>query len=216
MTITPTTFVRPSAAADPVAEVVRREIGRLQQGYLSDRSEAVADLARLRRGAGKDAATIPDLWGLLDIELLHSTPGVRPDEAEEAVFIAVTLYALHQQSRSTAMHRTGGDELGAAVRRLMPPGEIDEPVRKRFVRAGSAPTLTVLAARLREITLLLRGEDLSLDYALLAEQLYAWQLPGSRDQVRRSWGRSFHAHRPPKNTDAPARTPEETDQKDAS
>ncbi|WP_228992002.1 type I-E CRISPR-associated protein Cse2/CasB [Streptomyces sp. DH8] len=216
MTTTPTAPARLPAPADPVAEVVRSEIGRLQQGYLSDRSEAVAALARLRRGAGKDTATIPDLWGLLDTELLHTTPGTRPDEAEAAVFTAMTLYALHQQSRSTAMHCTGGDELGAAVRRLMPPGEIDEPVRKRFVRAGSAPTLTVLAARLREITLLLRGEDLSLDYALLAEQLYAWQLPGGRDRVRRSWGRSFHAHRPPKNTDAPARTPEETDQKDAS
>ncbi|HET6858109.1 MAG TPA: type I-E CRISPR-associated protein Cse2/CasB, partial [Streptomyces sp.] len=119
MSTAPTAFVPPArrhTSTSPVAEVVRTEIGRLQSGYLGDRSEAVGALARLRRGAGKDAATIPDLWGMLDTELLHTTPGVRPDEAEAAVFTAVTLYALHQQSRSTGMHRTGGDELGTAVR----------------------------------------------------------------------------------------------------
>ncbi|MEN8655473.1 type I-E CRISPR-associated protein Cse2/CasB [Streptomyces sp. 21So2-11] len=204
-----------TAHTAPVTEVVRTEISRLQHGYLNDRSDAIGALARLRRGAGKDAATIPDLWGLLDTGLLYATPGVRHDEAEAAVFTALTLYALHQQSRGTAMHHTGGDELGTAVRRLMPPGEFDEPVRKRFVRAGSAPTLPVLAARLRELVPLLRGQDRSLDYALLAEQLYIWQRPGGRDEVRRAWGRSFHAYRPPKSTDDSSRTPAQTDPKDA-
>jgi CRISPR system Cascade subunit CasB len=82
----------------------------------------------------------------------------------------------------------------------MPANEIDEPVRKRLVRAGSAPDLAALAQRLREIVLLLRREDIALDYALLAEQLFRWQQPGGRDTVRRAWGRSFHAYRADKDS----------------
>ncbi|MER6738433.1 type I-E CRISPR-associated protein Cse2/CasB [Streptomyces puniciscabiei] len=194
--------------------LVGREIARLQRGYLADRPEAVAALARLRRGAGRDAAAVPDLWGLIDLEPLYGDRQLRTDTAESAVYTAMTLWSLHQQSRSSGMHRPGV-ELGAAVRRLMPAGEIDEPIRKRFVRAGTSATLPVLAIRLREIALLLRGQDLPLDYALLAEQLYRWQQPGGPERVRRSWGRAFHAHRttPDDTTDGAAAA---TDVKDAS
>ncbi|MGW5609442.1 type I-E CRISPR-associated protein Cse2/CasB [Streptomyces sp. NPDC003753] len=202
------------AEVGTVRALVGREIARLQRGYLADRPEAVAALARLRRGAGRDAAAVPDLWGLVDLEPLYDDPRLRTDAAETAVYTAMTLWSLHQQSRSSGMHRPGV-ELGAAVRRLMPAGEIDEPVRKRFVRAGTSATLSLLATRLRELVLLLRGQDIALDYALLAEQLYRWQQPGGPDRVRRSWGRAFHAHRttPDENTDGAAAA---TDPKDAS
>lgn len=203
----------PRTQEGTVRALVGREIARLQRGYLADRSEAVAALARLRRGAGRDAVAVPDLWGLIDLEPVYADPRLRTDAAEMAVYTAMTLWSLHQQSRSSGMHRPGV-ELGVAVRRLMPAGEIDEPVRKRFVRAGTSATLPVLAIRLREIVLLLRGQDIALDYALLAEQLYRWQQPGGPDRVRRLWGRAFHAHRttPDENTDGAAAT----DPKDAS
>jgi len=196
-----TSPLRPLPVLGTVGTVVGNEVKRLQCGYLQDHSAAVAALARLRRGAGKDAAAIPDLWGLIDTQDLYQDPALRHQDAENAVYVAATLWSLHQQSRGTGMHTAGGNELGTAVRRLMPPGEILDPIRKRFVRAGTAPTVTVLADRLREITMLLRDADVSLDYALLADQLYHWQRPGGPDQVRRSWGRSFHAYRPKPDTD---------------
>ncbi|SNT32939.1 type I-E CRISPR-associated protein Cse2/CasB [Actinacidiphila glaucinigra] len=215
MTTTATSRSRP--APGPVGTLAGREIGRLQRGYLDDRSDAVAALARLRRAAGKDTASVPDLWGLIDLDPLYGDPDLRHDAAADAVDTALALWSLHQQSRPTGMHRPGGDELGTAVRRLMPANEIDEPIRKRFVRAGTAPTLAILATRLRDITVLLRREDLALDYALLADQLYQWQQPGGPDRIRRSWGRSFHAaHRTtPTDTDTPAAVPA-ADIKDAS
>jgi CRISPR system Cascade subunit CasB len=152
--------------------------------------------------------------GLLDLEPLYADPHLRKDAAENAVYTAMTLWSLHQQSRSTGMHRTGL-ELGAAVRKLMPAGEIDESVRKRFVRAGTAPNVPMLASRLREIVLLLRREDIALDYALLADQLYRWQQPGGPDRVRRDWGRAFHAHRTTTD-DNPAAAAADTTVKDAS
>lgn len=204
-----TTTIPALSAGERAGRLTGRLITPLQHGYLKDQSHAVGALARLRRGAGKDFARTPDLWGLTDTGSLHEIPEggwpLRETElvrAEDAVHVALTLWALHQQSRGTGMHRTGTrtapQALGTAVRRLMPPGDIDEPVRKRFVRAGNAPDLPALAQRLREIVVLLRGADIPLDYALLAQQLYQWQEPGGRDDVRRAWGRSFHAHRPPR------------------
>ncbi|MEV6420629.1 type I-E CRISPR-associated protein Cse2/CasB [Streptomyces sp. NPDC051662] len=210
------TTVTVPTSTQRVGQLTGEIIHPLQRDYLGDQSYAVAALARLRRGAGKEFSQVPDLWGLVDTGALHDQPkdGGRPlneDEltrAEDAVHVVLTLWALHQQSRGTAMHRPdrrsapGG--LGAAVRRLMPPGEITEPVRKRLVRAGTAPDLPALAQRLRDIVVLLRGADIPLDYALLAEQLYRWQEPAGRDAVRRAWGRSFHSYRAPQDNDADA------------
>ncbi|MEU0663901.1 type I-E CRISPR-associated protein Cse2/CasB [Streptomyces lavendulocolor] len=208
--MTTPTAPAPSSLTSPaqrVGQLVRETVTELQRDYLADRPAAVAALARLRRGAGKTFGEVPeDLWGLIDTGPLHTTPpGARPLHeteltwAEDAVHTALTLWALHQQSRGSGMHicdtRTAPRGLGAAARRLMSPGDIDEPVRKRLVRAGSAPSLPALASRLRDIVLLLRRDDIALDYALLAEQLYQWQQPGGRDAVRRAWARSFHAYR---------------------
>lgn len=202
MTTATTAQRRP--APKVVGDVAGAYITEIQKGYLSDRSPAVAALAQLRRGAGKLPQDVPELWGVTGAERLYQHDDLRESElprAERALFLAVTLYALHQQSRPTqGMHRAG-IELGAAVRRLMPVGEIDEPIRRRFVRVGTAPDLEALAYRLREIVSLLRRDSIPLDYAMLARHLYQAQTPEGMRRVRQSWGRSFHAYRP-QNTQA--------------
>ncbi|MFC6081324.1 type I-E CRISPR-associated protein Cse2/CasB [Sphaerisporangium aureirubrum] len=212
MTSPPATDRRPTTAV--IRETTGTYISGLQKGYLADQSAAVAALAQLRRGAGKVPEEVPELWGVTGMEGLFAddeVPEQEKERAEAAHFLAVTLYALHQQSRpERGMHRHGV-ELGAAVRQLMPPGEIDDAIRRRFVRVGTATTPGALADRLRVIVTLLRRESLPLDYALLASQLYQAQLPGGMRKVRQSWGRSFHTYRPakPADTDRPeADTPE--------
>ncbi len=210
-------------ARGPVAIAADRCIRRLQRGYRDDVPSAVATLARLRRGAGRPAHAVQDLWGLTGTdELAQALADLADDEpkpfdhdrAEEALHLAITLWALHQQShRDEDMHMTGRG-LGRAVRVLMSGGsgkadsqqsqpaieegatkseaERNEPLRRRFVRVGNASSLDALAQRLREIVLLLRREDIALDYSLLADQLYWWQYPAATDDVRRQWGRDFH------------------------
>ncbi|MFI5799040.1 type I-E CRISPR-associated protein Cse2/CasB [Streptomyces sp. NPDC051677] len=206
-----TTATAPPSVRSRVAELAAVQIDRWQEGYLRDSPKDVAALARLRRGAGRDAADLPDLWTLVDTSPLYARlDDVRPlseeelVRAENALHAALTLWAMHQQSRGAHMHRPharggpgGPAGLGAAVRRLMPPDGIDEPVRKRLVRAGTAPDLTSLSQRLRDLIVLLRRADIPLDYGLLAGQLYAWQWPGGADTVRREWGRSFHSWQDP-------------------
>ncbi|MCE7081880.1 type I-E CRISPR-associated protein Cse2/CasB [Streptomyces sp. ST2-7A] len=189
----------------------------LQKGYLADRATAVAHLARLRRGAGKLPEDVPDLWGFSgDHRLYRAHPAGDPagerasEAAENAAHLALTLYALHQQShRADRMHRID-IELGEAVRRLMPSDGIDEPIRRRFVQVGSSRNEKDLAFRLREIVSLLRREGVPLDYALLADQLEAWHFPPRRARVRQEWGRSFHAWRPRRAEDSGAGEPGDT------
>ncbi|MFD8967761.1 type I-E CRISPR-associated protein Cse2/CasB [Streptomyces sp. NPDC059568] len=188
----------------PAEQAARRCISRLQRQYRQDNPAAVADLASLRRGAGHTAHQVQDHWGLggLDelAEILADTETyVRREHAEEAVYLAVTLWALHQQSvRDSDMHNPKGS-LGGAVRTLMrkksdnrSEDELNEPLRKRLVRVGTADSIESVAVRLREIVLLLRGEQVSLDYGRLADQLYRWQFRPQRAAVRREWGREFH------------------------
>jgi CRISPR system Cascade subunit CasB len=198
---------------DVVSEVAGTYITELQQGYCRDASAAVALLAQLRRGAGKLPADVPELWGITGTErLFQAEPRLATDEigasrAEAALFLALTLYAAHQQSRPERGMHQPGIGFGAAVRRLMGT-EIDEPIRQRFIRIGTASTLPTLAYRLREMITLLRRESIPFDYAELAGQLYRVRVPGGLADVRQVWGRDFHAWRPSANgdgsrTDAP-------------
>ncbi|MFH8986760.1 type I-E CRISPR-associated protein Cse2/CasB [Streptomyces sp. NPDC017940] len=224
-----------------------RCIGRLQSLYHQDVPSAVAVLARLRRAAGRTVHETPDIWGIDGLEDLarvwdERREANRPDPAgseaapelyhqeargkremstraeEDAVHVAVTLWALHQQSvRDADMHAPGWS-LGRAVRTLAQgdgdltrtaddgsgadrqespstprlDNELNETLRKRFVRIGTSTSFDMLTVRLREVVLLLRTARIPLDYARLADQLYRWQHEDLRADVRRAWGRELY------------------------
>ncbi|MFF9647809.1 type I-E CRISPR-associated protein Cse2/CasB [Streptomyces sp. NPDC014622] len=189
-----------------VEQATRPSIASLQARYLKDDPAAVAKIARLRRGAGKRAHELQELWGIdaLDklaelMEELAEPPHQEDAEsAEEAVFLASTLWALHQQSRREDKMHADGRHLGGAVRALIQRSatsgadEERSPLRTRLVRVGTAESLDSVAVRLREIVLLLRTASEPLDYARLAGQLYRWQNRRDRPGVQREWGREFH------------------------
>ena len=154
-----------------------------------------AMLANLRRGIGRGAGDIPALWGTFLQDLppeLQSRQG-RPSAAEWAIYLALTLYALHQQSQSGSMHRPGAG-LGRAVRKLAAPEKSPEEssVFRRFNALTTASSAEELAHHLRGIVQLLRREDIPLDYAQLAEDLYWMQFPATAPQVRLRWAEEYY------------------------
>lgn len=209
-----------------------RYIRGLYAGYRDDRPQAVATLARLRRGLGQPLHTQPDLWGLIGMDSFQRALDEsseqsyidywnRPrtlDRVETALHLTLTLWALHQQAHREAPMHADSWGLGCSVRHLMriktgarsgratgtasTGGEedaawrteenIDEPLRKRFVKTAAATSFDVMAQRLRELVLLFRSADVPLDYGMLAHQFLRWQEPGGRAEVHRSWGRDFH------------------------
>ncbi|MET7639612.1 type I-E CRISPR-associated protein Cse2/CasB [Streptomyces sp. NPDC005438] len=200
----PTSSRRDAYEPGLVERTVHEFLSSLQRGYLADEASAVSRLAQLRRGAGKAPEEVPELFGLTGTERLYTEGGRgrSSKHAPVAVHLAVTLYALHQQSQRSHRMHVPGRRLGGAVRALMPPGEIDEALRRRFVRVAGADSANVLAYRLRDVVLLLRRAGEPLDYARLADQLERALDSGKRLQVRQEWGREFHSWRPPKDTEA--------------
>ncbi|OLT21196.1 type I-E CRISPR-associated protein Cse2/CasB [Pseudonocardia sp. CNS-139] len=147
----------------------------------------------MRRAVGKEPGAIMDaLEYTFTPGLLHGHPedDPGPSPAERAAHVAVTLFALHQQSRGERMHHRGRG-LGTALRRLHSGRDATpDPIVRRFRMLGTADSFGELTHHLRGVVQLLRTQSAPLDYGLLAEQLLDWQKDPSR--VRMTWGRQFY------------------------
>lgn len=167
-----------------------------------------ATLANLRRGVGHVPGELPALWGvfLQDLpEPLESKTG-DPTRAEWAIYLALTLYALHQQGHALpkdSMHREGV-QFGKAVRRLVKEGEPPESssILRRFNALATASSMPERAQHLRGIVQLLRAEAAPLDYVQLAEDLYWLQVPAQAAGVCLRWGQDYYAY--PKEETGPS------------
>ena len=183
-----------SDAKVEVGVYVKWKIDRIGSYY--DDSHAKASLAGLRRGIGKAPGSLPELWN----ELFDGMPemlvgkGVSPSYGEQAVYTALTLYALHQQGKDRKTQRMNQDgcPLGRAVRKLSKSEEDLKRVKRRFDAAATSDSLPEFSHHLRGLVQLLRSESIPLDYPLLAKELYLYQFPQFRDAIRLQWGRDFH------------------------
>ncbi|MGH3757666.1 type I-E CRISPR-associated protein Cse2/CasB [Actinophytocola sp.] len=178
-----------------VKSVVDKKIWDLQNGYVANRSGAVAALARLRRGVGKPAGSVLDILEFTYApELVGDPRDDDPTPGEVAAHLCLTLYAVHQQSQRQRMHQRGRP-LGRSIRALIPPDHPDytrHPVARRFAMLGTADSLAELEYHLRGMVQLLHTNTVPLDYGQLAVDLLRWQCPGGAPTVRLWWGRDFH------------------------
>jgi CRISPR system Cascade subunit CasB len=178
---------------DTVGRVVDARVSDLQNRFLRDHRDpaAAAALARLRRGAGKPPGALLDILEFTTAD--EFIVGDEPSPHEHAAHVAMTLYALHQQSRGERMHRRGHG-LGAALRALHTgdPKKLPDPLTRRFRMLGTADSFGELAYHLRGAVQLLRAGAVALDYGLLADQLDRWQQPGGPARVQLRWGREFY------------------------
>ena len=173
---------------------VRGRIGALTKDLES--SNTKARLANLRRGVGKAPGELPELWG----EFLQSMPEAllsktdKPSYAEWAVYTALTLFALHQQGHGESMNEEGDENrVGRAVSKLAHSEDDRERVRFKLSLAANSDDIEELAYRLRALVKLMSGEDIKLDYADLARDLYLFQLSeDNANKVRLKWGRDFY------------------------
>jgi CRISPR system Cascade subunit CasB len=151
------------------------------------------DLAALRRGIGREAGSVPAMWPY------YTT--LRPDGARTAALnaehVALTLFAVLQQSKPTLVHRDGIG-LGTALLRLRQSGRYSaDAVDRRFAAAATATSLTELAVHVRGLVTQLRQLDHpELDLTRLTNDLRLWQNPEQIGRVRRHWGAQYFAPRP--------------------
>ena len=178
---------------DQIARFMHLKLNWLMSG-LPDNT-ARASFARLRRGAGHLPGEIPQIWGefLLDLpeELMGSKTKI--SSAEWSVYIALTLFAMHQQGKdrkTQPMHKEG-ISLGAAANRLIKSEDDRQRIANRFYPAATASDIQELSNRLRGLVTILKSEDIPLDYVMLAKDLYLFQYPDHNATVKLNWGRDF-------------------------
>ena len=162
----------------------------LQQRYCSGESSGRADLAALRRAARMAPGALPEVWHLTEVPV-PPWQGDAPTREEIAVHLAMTLYGIHQQSRTEPMH-VPGHGLGQAARVLIgPPDDEGASARARFNALVTSTTVNELTHHLRAFVSQLRARRIPLDYATLADDLVRFQQMGGDRSVRLTWARQY-------------------------
>lgn len=150
-------------------------------------------LATLRKAAARPPGDVPEIWEITSDPESDGKTFKSPTWRENAIHVALTMYALHQQGNSSPMHIEGVG-LGQAARRLVV-GDGDEEqtsLRKRYNALVTASTFSSFTYHLRSFISLLRREGIALDYGKLAADLENFQRPGGSASLRLQWSRQFY------------------------
>ena len=164
-----------------------------------DESGTRAYLAKMRKGVGKVPGADPELWGILFEDLPEELTGRgnTPGRAELALYAALTLYAIHQQSRS--LKEENAHQRGIGFGRAAGEMAAKEPdslkaVRRRFNAAAVSSDLTELAWHMKGMVQLFRQKEICLDYVQLAVDFYLYQDLEKIPEIRLKWGRDFYRY----------------------
>lgn len=193
-----TTGTEPTVSRrDRLEQFVRARTIGLQKRLEAGDSSARAALARLRRAAGAGVEERPEAWAEVYAEFPTELAG--DDEVgvyENAAHVALTLFALHQQSQAQSMQATGpAARFGSAVRRLATPDdaqEHDQAILRRFRALVTADEFPEIVYHLRGIVLLLKAGSIPLDYGRLAADLASLQTVDGSTRVKLRWARDLY------------------------
>ena len=160
---------------------------------IADTGSGRGMMANLRRGVGKSPGEIPELWGLIFDKMPEELLGKsKASPAEWAVYTALTLYALHQQGNEKFMN-VEDVSVGKAASMLVKNDDEDKDrIRRRLGLVVTATSPSDLAYHLRGVIQLLSREEIGLDYALLARDLYLMNYEERAKDIKLSWGREFY------------------------
>lgn len=186
--------MKENVSAKQVEAFTRKKVTKL----LQQSRENTKALAELRRGIGKAPGEIPQMWGYY----LESMPeefygDTEPSRAEWAVYAALTLFALHQQGKDPKIEpmQKEGQSLGRALSYLVHNGNDKERIIRRFNIIATASSVEELFHYMRSVIQLLRGENIGLDYAKLAGDIYCFQFPELISNIRLRWGQDFYRNK---------------------
>ena len=197
---------------DALQRFVSAKINRLRRQKDAGVSAAIAELAQLRRGAGKVPTGYPYLMCMVlvleneDKEDKQAFPeqcrgkGDKPNDAEIAAYTALTLFALHQQSQNQSMH-DAKVSFGRAVGKLV--GNTTSSMKKRFDSLLTAQTENARQHYLRSLITLLRSKSIAFNYGQFAVDYMYLQNPSTRKNVLYRWNSEFsYGLVPPRSEDS--------------
>ncbi len=180
---------------------VREKVGNYVYGQITlladnmKNSGGKAMLAKLRRGAGKTPGELPELWGLFlnNIPDEMMSKNGEPTRAEWAIYLSLTLFALHQQGNSDSVHAEK-ISLGKAAALLMnePTDDERERILRRFGPVVTAKDMSELSHHMRCLIELIRSKGIKLDYVMLAKDIYDFQFDEGKKKIQLRWGQDYY------------------------
>lgn len=165
-------------ATDTAATPIDQYVGKLEA--LAQRGAARADLAKLRRCAGRSLAECPEVFQLFYRLLPYPVRG--DDRKEERYFLVATLFALDPRSSGA---RDFGASMGAIAGSR---GAGREGVDRRMAVLLDAPA-DDLPFRLRQVVALAASAEVGINWRSLLGDVLWWDHPARR--VQRRWARSY-------------------------
>lgn len=169
---------------------------------LSDQGGGKAELALLRRGLGKIPGEIPEVLGILLTDMPEDflSKGSKTTREEWACYLALTLYALHQQGNDpkiSPMHTENRCSIGSALSSLAESYEDANAKQRLTVKLQTLATskdMSELSYHLRSVVKLLKTKNIPLNYAQLAGDLYLYQDTTARSGVFLIWAQDFYRY----------------------
>ena len=166
----------------------------------SGQSEGVRVLATLRKGIGHKPGDIPELFGILlmDMPVDFMSKGVTPTREEWACYIALTLYAMHQQGNDPRKDSANTDRnisIGSAMSdyvRMSDDGNARSRMAAKLQMLSSSKDMDEFSYHLRSIIKLLKAKGIAVNYARLSGDIYDFQLPDRQAGVFLKWGQDFY------------------------
>ncbi|MGI6736861.1 MAG: type I-E CRISPR-associated protein Cse2/CasB [Anaerovoracaceae bacterium] len=187
---------------EEIKHFVRQKISGIEM--MAEQSDGKATLAQLRRGIGTTPGSQPELLGiiLMDMPADFLSRDGDPTKEEWACYIALTLYACHQQGLdplSNAMNTKEYISVGKAMADYVAHiGSDDENVSlrigKRLQRITTSKDMKELSHHLRTAIELFRSEEIAINYPLLANDLYSFQFTDGRKRVVLRWAQDYYSN----------------------
>lgn len=178
---------------------VTQRVERLQEGLTNGLPLARKQAAILRRSITKQAGSEPEVFDLtlggLPEELVGK--GDKPSRGESIAHLCISLYALQMQSAKSPAH-IRGIGLGTALRTYIRHEHIEtvdeSPIIRRIRALFTADDLDEAAQHLRGLIQQIRGTaGVGMDFGTLAQDLWQFSFPQSRDNVRLKWSRDLYS-----------------------
>ncbi len=148
------------------------------------------DLAAFRRGAGRQAGSVPEMWRFY---ISPDGDGRSPDPGLIAEHHCLVLFGFHQQSKDRIMHARGRTP-GLAFRELRRSERYrgrEEALDSRVAAGATATSVDEVGSHLRSLVGLLSEAGIQLDYSALQRDLRWWGVAGPAERIRRAWGRDY-------------------------
>ena len=181
-----------------IVSYVKKRIAELSQ---KDTGQTRAELAKIRRGLGKMPYEVPESWGAVfkymqqdEFDNLIGKRLYNAAEAENAVFTAMTLFAMACQGRENKSVNNEEVRFGKALS-ILAGSKDDDRIRiyKYLTRLVSCTKFEGFVVHLRRLCQMLHTVNVGMNYADLARDLYWLQFNKEcRYRVILKWNHDFH------------------------